>query len=226
MDIHKKLLIDIDAFLSRHGMTPSTLGALSCAQPRLIFNLRTGCTLQMATYARLVSFMSEYDNRPFPIRRRGAKTKALLTNQQMRLRIQNGATLTEVAKEAGVCKQRVNQIVGNLTTKYKAMTEVRARILRKHSQTLTSEELADLLNTTETRIRAYQKYYGYTSHTEVTRTQLIDGVKEGHALGLSDPAIGKTLNINTQKARRIRIKLGLRPNFNGRRKLSKEATNE
>lgn len=61
MSIHDKLVSDIDAFLLRHGMFPTTFGVLSLGNKHTVRRLRGGMGISSHRIARLYAFMADYD---------------------------------------------------------------------------------------------------------------------------------------------------------------------
>ncbi len=55
------LLEDVEAFLKRHDMKPTTLGRLAKGDPNFVFDLRAGREGRSSTEATVRDFMNERD---------------------------------------------------------------------------------------------------------------------------------------------------------------------
>lgn len=60
MTAREQLLADIEAFIARHAMYPTTFGRLAANDTALVSRLRNGATVRLDTAERLRRFMSEY----------------------------------------------------------------------------------------------------------------------------------------------------------------------
>ena len=61
MNIHDKLVKDIDAFLLRHGMFKTDFGVLALGNKHTVRRLHAGMGISSHRIARLYSFMADYD---------------------------------------------------------------------------------------------------------------------------------------------------------------------
>jgi hypothetical protein len=68
---HSKLLSEVEQFLIRHNISPSTFGTQAMADPTFVFDLRKGQDLRLSSVDRVRRFMSEYQ--PARPTRRGVK---------------------------------------------------------------------------------------------------------------------------------------------------------
>lgn len=57
------LIGDVDAFIERHGMTPTDFGLLSIGDPNLYRHLKKGRNPRFATLDRIRSFMRKCEER-------------------------------------------------------------------------------------------------------------------------------------------------------------------
>ena len=57
------ILADIDAYLARTGMKPTTFGRSVVNDPHLVARLRNGGDITMSTAAKIEAFMSASENR-------------------------------------------------------------------------------------------------------------------------------------------------------------------
>jgi len=58
-EIHDPLLGEVEAFLSRTGMTPTAFGAEAVKDPRFVFELRAGRECRRSTRQKVVQFMRQ-----------------------------------------------------------------------------------------------------------------------------------------------------------------------
>lgn len=61
MDIHEKLVRDIDAFLLRHRMHKTEFGERALGNKHTVRRLHNGMGISSHRIARLYSFMADYD---------------------------------------------------------------------------------------------------------------------------------------------------------------------
>lgn len=60
MSAREKFLAEVEAFMSRHDMPPSTFGRLAMSDATFVFDLRKGQDIKMSTADRCRQFMNEY----------------------------------------------------------------------------------------------------------------------------------------------------------------------
>ena len=70
MSEHEKLLAEIERFLDRTGMAPSTFSLDSCGQRNLMIRLRNGEGVTLKTVEKVRSFMRNYSAKKKPSNRR------------------------------------------------------------------------------------------------------------------------------------------------------------
>lgn len=57
------LLQDVESFLTKHGLQPTTLGKTAMNDPNFVFDLRAGRDVLRSTEQRIRNFMSEYTSK-------------------------------------------------------------------------------------------------------------------------------------------------------------------
>jgi hypothetical protein len=62
MSTHEQLLSEIEVFLCRHAMAPTTFGLRSVNDAKLVANLRSGADVTTRTLDRVRSFMRKQDS--------------------------------------------------------------------------------------------------------------------------------------------------------------------
>lgn len=73
----KELLDQIDEFLKRHDMAPTTFGRLSCSDGSAMIRLRRGLGLTMRRAEQMRKFMADYESgKSRPKRRSGESSLA------------------------------------------------------------------------------------------------------------------------------------------------------
>lgn len=66
MSEHEKLLAEIERFLDRTGMAPSTFSLESCGQRNLMIRLRNGEGVTLRTVEKVKTFMRDYGAKKKP----------------------------------------------------------------------------------------------------------------------------------------------------------------
>jgi hypothetical protein len=61
MSTHEQLLSEIEGFLQRHRLAPSTFGLRSVNDAKLVANLRSGADVTTRTLDRVRAFMRQQD---------------------------------------------------------------------------------------------------------------------------------------------------------------------
>lgn len=67
MSTHQILLAEIEAFLVRHGMAPTTFGLEVCNDAKLVSDLRAGRDMKLSMVDRVRAFMADRDGVPGPL---------------------------------------------------------------------------------------------------------------------------------------------------------------
>lgn len=70
----QELLGQIDEFLKRHDMAPTTFGRLSCRDVSAMIRLRKGLGLTMRRAEQMRKFMADYDSGKFRPKRRSGES--------------------------------------------------------------------------------------------------------------------------------------------------------
>lgn len=68
--------LQVEAFIARHGLSPTTFGLWAMNDSRFVFDLRSGRTCFVKTMRRVYQFMAEYE------RKQEAKRLRMASGQQ------------------------------------------------------------------------------------------------------------------------------------------------
>lgn len=66
MSTHEQLLSEIEVFLERHAMAPTTFGLRSVNDAKLVANLRSGSDVTTRTLDRVRSYMRDFKKKDHP----------------------------------------------------------------------------------------------------------------------------------------------------------------
>ncbi|GIK18963.1 MAG: hypothetical protein AMXMBFR77_16950 [Phycisphaerales bacterium] len=55
--------LQVEAFIARHGLSPTTFGLWAMNDSRFVFDLRRGRSCSLATVGKIYRFMAEYEQK-------------------------------------------------------------------------------------------------------------------------------------------------------------------